>query len=169
MKPEISDDTSVQEFVNSLRGTDWFECIGKPTPDDGSVNRINTWDEWDGSLNTPTEFLHLDHQALYDELMSAEGLDKQRLTLLWDGVQNIVLEVASQTVPYDPKQDYGHGPTLAVWQAGWTAGLVALCLFCKRPIPEHIKTQWAWYARGHWPSGYATDAAADAHGPLVVF
>jgi hypothetical protein len=78
-----------------------------------------------------------------------------------------VLRAAASRVPYDPTEDYYHAPNAAVWEAAWTAGLVGLCLQTGRPIPPELREVWSWFARGHWPFGYAW--LRDECGPRFVY
>ena len=159
---------TVEDFLAQLAAVPWFSNIGRPTPPDAGVKRIFAWEEWPGPEKDPaiTE-LHLQHQALFDAIMVDAGEQRAARAELWDRIHAAVFRAAASRVPYDPKQDAWHGPTMAVWQAAWTAGLVGLCLQSGRPVPPEIQEQWLWFARGHWPSGY--DSFSDEPGPLLVY
>jgi hypothetical protein len=88
--------------------------------------------------------------------MADAGEGSAGLSELWDGIHTAVFRAAASRAPDDPERDAWHGPAAAVWQAAWTAGLVGLCLQTGRPIPRELLDQWRWFARGHWPSRYAT-------------
>lgn len=165
----------VEHFVAELDSIPWFSNIGKPMPPDAGIERIYRWEEWLGPEMPGNTRLHDQQQALYDSLMEEAGDEKEALVALWSRVHAAVLRAAAPKVPYDPNQDCYHAPTLAVWQAAWTAGLVGLCLALGRPVPPELQEEWEWFVRGHWPSGYASlgvrtlEVDDEEHGPLVVF
>lgn len=101
--------------------------------------------------------------------MKDAGAQRGDLSALWDRVHAAVFHAASPKVPYDPREDAWHGPTTAVWQAAWTAGLIALCMKTGQRIPSDLQEQWAWFVRGHWPSGYARLDTNDEPGPLLLY
>jgi hypothetical protein len=158
---------TVEDFLAQLEAVPWFSNIGGTTPPDAGVERIFAWEDWPGPLEPAVDELFLRHQMLFDAIMGDAGEQRAALSALWDGIHAAVFRAATPRVPFDPKQDAWHGPTTAVWQAAWTAGLVGLCLQTGRPIPQDLLHQWAWFARGHWPSGYA--AVRGDYGPLLVY
>jgi len=109
----------------------------------------------------------MQHQALYDAIMEEAREERAALSELWHRINAVVFGAASSRVPFDPKQDAWHGPTTAVWQAAWTAGLVGLYLRTGRPIPQELLEQWSWFVRGHWPSGYTSRHRG--HEALLVY
>ena len=160
---------SVADFLVAVASAPWFRNIGQPTPAAAGVDRVSRWEDWPGPREPSVAELGERQQALYDDLMRAAGGRRDELSALWGRIQALVFEVAAPAVPYDPRQDTWHAPTAAVWQAAWTAGLVGLCLQSGRPVPPELQAQWEWFARGHWPCGYATQGT-DVHvGQLLVY
>jgi len=165
----------VEEFVAELASIPWFSNIGKPTPPGAGVQRIYRWEEWPGPEAPGVWQLHERQQRLYDSVIEEAGGERERLAALWDRIHAAVFRAAAPKLPYDPNKDCYHPPTMAVWQAAWTAGLVALCLQSARPVPPELQEQWEWLVRGHWPSGYASlggwtlDDDDDEHRRLVVY
>jgi hypothetical protein len=147
---------TVGDFLVQLEAVPWFSNIGRPTPHDADVKRIFAWAEWPGPEEPAVAELSLQHQALYDAIMAEAGQQRGALSELWDRIHPVVFQAAASRVPYDARQDAWYGPTTAVCQATWTAGLVGLCLQTGRPIPQDLLNQWIWFVRGHWPSGYAS-------------
>ena len=160
---------SPDEFLVRLREVPWFADIGRPMPAVSRVERIERWEEWPGPEEESVAILHEKHQALYDSIIEAAGPSRDRLLAMWDRIHFLVFEVAAPRVPYDPDQDSWHGPSAAVWQAAWTAGLVGLCLLSTRPVPPALQEQWGWFMRGRWPCGYASVGPNGTVGPLVVY
>jgi hypothetical protein len=158
---------TVGDFLAQLEAVPWFSNIGRPTPPGAGVERMAAWEDWPGPEEPAIGVLSFRHQELYDCMMSEAGERRTDLAELWEAIQVAVFRRASPRIPYDPDQDAWHGPTAAVWQAAWTAGLIGLCLRTERPIPAELQEQWAWYVRGHWPSGYI--AARGKVGPLLVY
>jgi hypothetical protein len=59
-----------------------------------------------------------------------------------------------------------------VWEAGFTAALVACVLACGWPLPDDLVEVWAWFEAGHWPSGFAGkpgDLPGDRYGGRLAF
>jgi hypothetical protein len=166
--PEVPGSTA-SDFLAQLESVPWFSNIGRPTPPDAGVKRISAWEEWPGPKEPGVGELSFRHQDLYDRIMAESGDRRESLTQLWEAIHAAVFRRAASQVPYDPEQDTWHGPTMAVWQAAWTAGLVGLCLQTGRPVPPELQEQWSWYARGHWPAGYASLGPDGRLGPLLVY
>ncbi len=124
--PPASDLTTVEAFLADLPTVPWFAKVGQPIAGD-SVPRIWTWEEWAGPEEESGRIvaLSLRHQDWHDALLAAHSTKEAELETLWHGVAGIVLACVPEHVPYDPDADAWHAPTLAVWQAVWTAGLVA--------------------------------------------
>ena len=159
----------VERFIAGLDTIPWFSNLGQPTPPEAGVERIYRWEDWPGLEEPGIIDLSQRHQALYDSLIaSAEGSADARKGL-WDRIHAAVFRAAAPNIPYDPKHDTYHGPTMAVWQAAWTAGLIGLCLQSGRPAPPELREQWDWFARGHWPCGYAGANDDGKPGPLLVY
>jgi hypothetical protein len=163
-----AEDNPVENFVAQLATIPWFSNIGQPISDP-SLPRLNHWDDWPGPEDPAIYDLHESQQRLYDSILTSAGENAAALTELWNRIHEIVFRYASHAVPYDPNEDTWHGPTMAVWQAAWTAGLIGLCLQSRHPIPPELEKQWLWFTRGHWPSGYASVSANGEPGALLVF
>jgi len=144
-----SENISISEFVNQLQTIRWFANLGKPLTQDAECRRIHDWNSWPGPEEPSVAEIHDRHQALYDELMAGER--SAELKELWDRIESIVLRNAAVGVPYDSEQDTWYPPNMAVWQAIWTAGLMGLCMHLGHPVPPELRTQWEWFAQGHWP------------------
>jgi hypothetical protein len=145
----------VADFLNRIETLPWFANLGESLPEDSDCKRIRDWSEWPGPEEPSVAEIADQQQAIYEELMAGEH--SAQLQELWDRIQAIVLRVAAPRVPYDPEQDSWHAPTMAVWHAIWTAGLMGLCLYLNHPIPSELRTQWEWFARGHWPCDWDGD------------
>jgi hypothetical protein len=157
------------DLLSQLDAIPWFSKIGEPAPDDSGVERIYRWEEWPGPEEPSVLQLSIRQQALYDSIMGEAGGRRGDLSALWDRIHTAVFRATASAVPGDPQQDAWHAPTTAVWQAAWTAGLVGLCRQTGRPVPQDLQHQWAWFARGHWPCGYARQGADDKPGRLLVY
>jgi hypothetical protein len=158
----------IERFLADLESVPWFSNIGKEIPPEFTIKRLSSWEVWPGPEDIGISELSLMQQSLFDEIMATSD-NKGHLVDLWDKIHEIVVRVAKTKVPYDPDKDAWHAPTLAVWQAAWTAGLIGLCLATNRPIPMDLQEQWDWFLRGHWPSGYSKVWANERLGPLLVF
>lgn len=174
MSGTADESPDVVEFLKLLELMPWFRNIGGSISPDKAVERISKWEGWPGPEEPSVAVFHDRLQSLYDEITQAVGEDMQRpfngvvrrydeftqdvrqgLPGLWDRIHTVVLRIASRAVPFDPEQDAWHAPTAAVWQAAVTAGLLGLCLQTGRPVPAELEEQFDWFARGHWPCGYA--------------
>lgn len=169
MTTQAFNSNSVEDFLAELETIGWFDKIGQSVAETSGVVRIHSWEEWPGPEALAILKMSLSHQALYDSIMSNCDRDQAALRALWDRIHDIVFRTACPKVPFDPRQDAWHGPTTAVWQAAWTAGLIGLCLRAGRPIPPELEKQWEWFVRGHWPSGYASLNDKGEMGPVLLF
>ena len=161
---------TVAEFLARLPAVPWFAHVGQPIADP-AVPRIGDWDAWAGPEEETGRIiaLSLRHQDWRDALLAAHPEHEVELEAVWQQAADAVMSAAADKLPYDPDADSWHAPTLAVWQAQWTAGLIAWYLACDTPIPDDLARQWAWYARGRWPCGYAWLTPDDEPGPLEVY
>jgi hypothetical protein len=169
MSDAAGDVQSLGDLLAQLEEIPWFSNIGTPTPAGAGVERIYSWEDWPGPEEPPIRELSVRQQGLYDSIMKDAGGLQGALSSLWDRIHATVLHAAARKVPYDPGQDAWHGPSTAVWQAAWTAGLIGLCLRSGRPVPPELQEQWTWFVRGHWPSGYVNLDAGGRPGKLLVF
>ena len=69
---------------------------------------------------------------------------------------------ASTNVAYDPDEDPWHLPTAAVDTAVYVAETLAGYVGLGWPVPDDLRTLWAWYETGRWPG-------AISDGALVVY
>ena len=157
---------SPEEFLRSLAQVPWFGRLGEPSPRDHQVARIRDWHEWPGPESPQVRELGPRTQAWHDELTEGTGPRKPEVEALWEQIRRVVFERACGAVPYDPGEDTWHGPTAAVWQAAWVAGVVGCSLLLEREIPSEAIAQWSWFVEGHWPCGYAYDPVEDE--PVVL-
>jgi hypothetical protein len=169
MNIEPDEDLAVARFLKELGAVPWFKNIGKPLPSDSGASQLRQWEDWPGPEEPAILELSERQQTLHDEILARAEGRRAELLNLWDRVDDIVMRIASKSVPYDPNGDSWHGPTAAVWQASWTGGLVAWCVLLCRPIPAELQEQWRWFVLGHWPSGYTVVWADDRLGPLLVY
>ena len=169
MSGEFDDDPALVNFLDYLERIPWFGNVGKPLPAGTSAKQLRGWEDWPGPEEPPIFELAERHQALYEALLKGAERRRAELSRLWEHVREIVFRRALPAVPCDPEQDAWHAPTTAVWQAAWTAALVAWCLRLGCPIPAELQEQWDWFAGGHWPSGYTIVWPDDRLGPLLVY
>ncbi|MHC2066877.1 hypothetical protein ACYFX5_05370 [Bremerella sp. T1] len=152
------------DFLNRVESLPWFHNLGQDPPWDSHCRQIQDWSEWPGPEDPSVSEIAYRQQSLYDELMTGEH--SEQLKELWDRIHAIVIRVASSRVPYDADRDSWHPPNAAVWQAAWTAGLMGLCLYLGHPTPPELRTQWEWFALGHWPCDWDGDFPS---GKLVIY
>jgi hypothetical protein len=157
-------------FMGQLSNVPWFSRVGQPISDP-NISRIWEWDEWAGPEEETGRIISLSlrHQHWHDVLLAAYPERKAELEALWRRVAESVMAAAVDKAPYDPDADSWHAPTAAVWQAVWTAALIAWHLACDEPIPPDLTRQWDWYERGHWPCGYVYLEGDGEPGPLQIY
>ncbi len=139
----------IVRFLSELEDVPWFERIGMPLQHDNVSDQIHSWSEWLGPEQPSVIALHEQQQKLYDELTD-KGKSVE-MVAIWEQIQSAVFRVAMPKIPYDSKQDTWYAPNAALWHAAWTAGLVGLCAFAKRAVPDDIDAQWRAFVSGHWP------------------
>jgi hypothetical protein len=169
MSDPAGSSSTIDGFLAQLRGIPWFANLGRPSPEDSAVGRIDRWEDWPGPEEPSVAALHERQQEMYDSIMREPEIPRDDLRALWDRIHAVVFESATPRVPYDPDQDSWHGPSAAVWHAAWTAGLVGLYLRSGRPIPPDLQEQWSWFVRGHWPCGSASVVPNERIVPLLVY
>lgn len=169
MGSEAEKDSGITKFLTELESIPWFRTIGKPLPADATAKQLRRWEDWPGPEDPAIFELSERQQALYDEIFAESEENHEELLSLWACIHETVLRCASRAVPYDPERDSWYGPTAAVWQAAWTAGLIGLCTRLRCPIPKDLQEQWRWFVLGHWPSGYTVVWADGCLGPLLVY
>lgn len=169
MKPESDLGLAVAQFIEDLEAVPWFKNVGQPLPPGTNARQLLRWEDWPGPEEPAIFELSERQEALHDELLSSAPERREQLEKLWQRIGEIVIRLGASAVPYDANEDSWHAPTTAVWQASWTAGLVAWCVFLGRQVPGDLQEQWRWFMLGHWPSGYSVVWADERLGPLLVF
>jgi hypothetical protein len=167
MVREFDEDAELSKFLAELECIPWFSKVGQALPAVTTAKQLRRWDDWPGPEEPAIFELSARLQAIYDA-MAESAVRRDELSRLWDLVHQIVFRLACPAVPYDSEQDAWHGPTTAVWQAAFTAGLIAWCVRLRRPVPAELHEQWSWFVLGHWPSGYTAMLGDDQIGPLLV-
>jgi hypothetical protein len=169
MKPDIDFDPVVARFIEEVTAVPWFKNVGQPLPLDMNARQLQGWEDWPGPDEPAIFELSERQQALHSELLASAPERRGELEKAWERISDLVFGLAASAIPYDASKDSWHGPTAAVWQARWTAGLVAWCQLLDREIPADLQEQWRWFVLGHWPSGYSAAWANERRGPLLVF
>lgn len=146
----------ILDEVETAKSFEWFSAVGEDI-DDPDVERIRSWDDWEGPENERVAAIHIDQSDMREALIGGDG----RLESIFDTVCGHMIAHISAFVPYDPDEDAWHGPTLAVNQAGFTVALVVLHKYLHVKVPDFLAAQYKWYERGHWPCGCKT---VDDHG-----
>jgi hypothetical protein len=162
-------DPVVARFIQDVNAVPWFKNVGQPLSSETNARQFHRGEDWPGPEEPAIFELSERQQALHDELLASAPERREALENLWGRIDATVIRLAVAAVPYDANEASWYGPNAAVWQASWTAGLVAWCLLLQREIPAELQEQWRWFALGHWPSGYAVVWADDRLGPLLVF
>jgi hypothetical protein len=168
MHPEGDVDPAIARFIQEVEAVPWFNNVGQRLPAETNARQIHRWEDWPGPEEPAIFELSERQQVLHDELLASAPERRKELHNLWKRLNEIVISLAAKAVPYDANKDSWHGPNMAVWQASWTAGLVAWCLLLRRRVPAELQEQWRWFVLGHWPSGYSVVWADDRLGPLLV-
>jgi hypothetical protein len=148
------------EFIQLVRAIPWFAHIGDPI-ENPALPRLHTWDKWGNPEDPQIIMIHLRQQDLYDEILQNNASCADDLAETFDHVIKMVIELARERVPYDKAEDSYYAPNTAVYHAGWTAGLVALCQMTDREPPPEIAVQWHWFRKGHWPAAFVDVDAND--------
>jgi hypothetical protein len=149
------------EFESRLAETAWFTALGAPSPWDEGCVRIRDWDDWPGPENALGEAFGLMGQEFRDAVVATGDRPAAELDAVFDRVGEAVMTRARAAVPFDPDEDAWHAPTQCVWDAAYTAGVIATVLACGRPAPGDLVELWNWYEAGHWPGGFAAEPGDD--------
>ena len=131
----------IETFTEKVSGMAWFAHLGEPSPWDQMCVRLWDWSDW-GGPEVGTEQLSCQAQAIHDQFVVTDSLSQY-----FD-------QVTKEVVPFDDEEDAWHAPNTAVWMAAWCVGLISVLLTIDTAVPPDLMEQWAWYATGHWPSGY---------------
>jgi hypothetical protein len=156
----------MEEFVDLLKSIPWFSNLGKSTSVSTLYKQIHSWEEWPGPQDQEVCEISIRQQAYYDSFLEYSNQHRRSLEQLWETIQDVVVQVAGRAVPYDAEKDSHYAPNLAVWHAGWTAGLVGLCLALKTPIPGELQVHWTCFVSGHWPCAWEGDFP---EGQLIIY
>ena len=148
----------VTGFIKGLDAIPWFLNLGKPHPRDNEVVRIHSWEGWPGPETRLGEWFARWHSVIRERIEAEESGRRFELDALWKRVDQVVFQRAVANVPlYDPKEDAWHGPTLCLWCAAYTAGLLSWHHLLRRRIPERLVDEWHWFEDGHWPCNFAEE------------
>ena len=115
-----------------------------PGPEDADVSALNRYEvELAAPVERAIRGLHRDDVRAHAEEIGARVR-------------------ASTDVAYDPDEDPWHPPTAAVDTAVYVAETLAGYVGLGWPVPDDLRTLWAWYETGRWPG-------AISDGALVVY
>lgn len=142
---------TILEEVERAKSFKWFAAIGDDI-DDPDVDRIRSWDAWEGPEQERVAAIHIGHSEMQGRVTGGDA----KLDAIFIAVRDRMIDHLSRFAPFDPNEDAWHGPTTAVVQAAWTVALVALHKHLHTHVPEVLAAQYRWYKRGHWPCGYKT-------------
>ena len=146
---------SLNSFIASVPQVPWFRNVSQPL-EGQSVRRLDSWKDWTGPQDPKVEAVHLEQQAVREDLERALGTRREELLAVWERVEELVITAAGPVVGYDSSEDTWHAPSAAVWHAAWTACLVAWHVALGRALPRSIAEQWEWFKRGRWPAAFAS-------------
>jgi len=154
------------DFIDELDQVPWFAHLFEPT-DESGINTLPDWDAWPGPTDPRVEEIHFRQQEAHDALLAASERPEE-LKAHFDQVHARVIELTRSKVPFDEKADSWHAPTMAVWHAAWTAGLMALYEYCRRAPDPEIEAQWRWFVQGRWPACAVTIDTTGALRDFIV-
>ena len=147
----------------------WFAEVSQPSSWDELSVRLADWDEWPGPENPRVLDLALELQSLHDAVSGGATEDRRPdLEQRMSDINQRVLNDAKNYVAFDPEQDAWHGPTQCVWDAAYTAGVIAGFQFLGWPVAEDLVELWAWYRSGHWPCGFGDPDGAGLRRLMVL-
>jgi hypothetical protein len=163
----ISVETLPAEILDELeraKSFKWFSAVGEDI-DAPDVERIRSWDDWEGPENERVAALHTDHSDIRETLIGGDA----RLDSMFVAVCGHMIGHVSAFAPCDLDEDAWHAPTTAVNQAGFTVALVVLHKYLHAEVPDFLAAQYNWYERGHWPCGCKTVDEYGGPAGLCIF
>jgi hypothetical protein len=138
------------EFIADALRLPWFARIGQPSDRDDTCVRLAGWNDW-----SPTDDYDqfTEHQQGWVDAIGlfARTFDRPDVTDLFERTRGQVVDAARRHVPYDDEADGYHPPSVAVWNAAYTAATVACFLELGWRVPVDLEQRWAWFAAGYWP------------------
>jgi hypothetical protein len=144
-------------FEAFLREVPWLGNLGRPHAREAQAARIHDWDEWHGPEGGYGDWFGRYPPVVREQLEAQYPERATELAEVWDRIERVVIKVAGSGVPGFGEGDAHNGPTSCVYQAGYTAALVACHVRLERPIPDPIVEEWMWFTEGHWPCDYAEE------------
>lgn len=160
--------TAIQ-LQSKLEKIKWMKKCGKPNKRDGSVRRIEDWDDWIGPESEGSDRLNEICMKWYDEIIETLGDKADEALLYARSIEVQVYKRVENAVPYDPDNDVWYAPNAAAALAAFVAKLVALYVFAGCTLPGLLEDIWQWYAEGHWPCSCAYYPEEDQTDVLVVY
>lgn len=154
--------SALQDLPGRIGGIRLFENVGRPIAD-ADNQRIFAWDDWPGPEFEGSLTIAERQQQLHDELVPSHEEEHWRTAL-----QAAVDHVAT-LIPYDPDEDSYHAPTAAAWYAAWTFALEVVHLSLGVTLPADLRSQIAWYERGHWPCSIRQGRSGSDLQDYVIF
>jgi uncharacterized protein (TIGR02996 family) len=148
-------DAWFQLFMNLFSRIPWLANLGIPLNDDCDVYWIRTWAHWPGPEEVEVRELASCYESSRDRVLAGAGAFRSECEHLLRKICRAVVDMATENVRlFDPKQDAWHGPTQCVRDVSHWAGLFALHVVLRVPMPPRLKQIWSWILAGHWPCGY---------------
>jgi hypothetical protein len=145
----LADVATPSDFTRQLAAMQWFSRLGEVSPWDDRAVRIHDWHEWPSPEHAGSTAL-AEEQGQMRAAFTGDALDEQ-----FRATHDLAHTLAQASgIGYDADQDAWHGPTQSVWNAAYTAGLIACFLTAQVAIPDDLQELWAWYVSGHSPAGY---------------
>ncbi len=155
---------TIDEFLSVAKNIEWFSAIGDPISSH-AVERIESWDDWEGPEDPQVEALHSGHGETFDQLVEGDDTLKHEFNTIVDEITTI----ASKYVPYDADEDPWYAPTTAVGQAAWTVALISIYIKKQMDVPKMLVEQWNWFLKGHWPCSFQKNISAEEASGYCVF
>jgi hypothetical protein len=135
----------LKSFLEKAEEIKFFGKVGGEL--ESSIPRIRDWKEWPDPEGNSVAPIHYRQQALHDKLVEQD----EEVLEYWNTLVNFVLDRAKPNIPWIEGEDSWYAPNTAAWHAGWTFALYAFCIINEFDPPVELKTQWAWFSKGHWP------------------